>query len=292
MHVSALLGNLDINCFSDILGPYRTLNPDLKICVDGGAGLGETAEKIFKNLPQDDVKVLAFEPNPNNIAEFKFSDPRLTIVDAALGARRATARFHVAATTQRQSETNPYLVPGTSFVGKLVDEAASFDKGDQYEVQVVRMDDSLRENGCSGAQFIKLDLLGGELDALKGLGDMLGDVHWMWIEYGGQPELLELLIERGFVLFDTQYLFFGDMKPEVKEAFTVTRKGKNSVGREIFFGRRKQVWRNYASQFSYCRKSLGMVQTDLVAVAPAYISSFLDACYLKGKLGAQGAIVS
>lgn len=280
MHVSTLLADHDIGCFSEILGPYRQIDDRLKICIDGGAGLGETAEKIFRGLPQDDVRVVGYEPNRANITEFRFHDPRLTVIEAALGAQEGRANFQIATTTQRESDKSPYLVLGTSFVGKLAEGPAPTG-GETYEVGVVRLDESLAARGLGAPQFIKLDLQGGELDALQGLGGMIGDVHWMWLEYGGQPGLLDFLEDHGFVLFDTEYLFFGEMKPGVEEMFRITRQGQNSIGMQIFFGRRRQIWTDYRESFAFCRKERGMIQTDIVAVAPRHLAVFLDACQSK-----------
>lgn len=281
MYVSLLLSDLNINCFSEILAPYSKINSNLKVCVDGGAGLGQTAEKIFKGLPEDDIRVIAYEPNPKNIASFKYKDPRLTVVEAALGDVEGEAEFLVAQTTQRESENNPYLVKGTSFVGKLttstVNENEQHNAKEKYPVRVTRLEQNLASLGFDQLDFIKLDLQGGELAALKGLGEMINKVHWMWIEYGGQAKLLDFLETHDFILFDTEYLFFGKITENIERDFRITRQGTNSIGTTIFFGRRKHIWKDYKKEFNYCKKHYGLIQTDLVVVSKSKLSFFVDA---------------
>ena len=276
MQICDLLQYIQIGDFSEVMGPYRKLVDKFDVFVDGGAGLGETAAKMIKALPGEDFRIVAFEPNDANIRAFKEDDKRITLVPKAMGASHGTAEFFVSQNTQRTSDTNKYLVLGTSFVGRLSLAADASREGARYQVDVVPMADTLRGLGLAGADFIKLDLQGGELDALKGAGDMLDAVQWMWVEFGGQPGLLSFLREKGFILFDTEYLFMDEPTQEVMDTFTITRRGKNSINRTIFFGRRKTIWQDYEERFRHFRKQ-GMIQTDLVAVSPRYIEAFTNA---------------
>ena len=276
MQICDLLQYIQISDFSEVMGPYKKLVDKFDVFVDGGAGLGETAAKMMKALPDEEFRIIAFEPNQANVQNFKESDRRITLIPKAMGAEHGQAEFFISQNTQRTSDANKYLVLGTSFVGRLSMNTDTTRQGTRYQVDVVPMAETLRGQGLSSAEFIKLDLQGGELDALKGAREMLDGVQWMWIEFGGQPGLLEFLKERGFILFDTEYLFTGEPTREVLDAFTITRKGTNSINRTIFFGRRNSIWQDYEERFRQFRK-LGMVQTDMVAVSPRYIEAFTNA---------------
>lgn len=276
MHVSSLISDWRVSCFSEVLPFYTRLEPGLKVCVDGGAGLGETAKKIFNGLSGHQASIVAFEPNPANVSKFLYKNDDVHLVEAALSCEKGTAQFLVTATTH-ETKKDSFLEKDTSFVGKLATDGDKVTTGDRYDVEVVRLDDSLKELGYSGADFIKLDLQGGELPALQGLGDMIESVHWMWIEYGGQEGLIDFLLDKGFVLFDTEYLFVGRPNELIEELFDITNIGHNSINKQIFFGHRKHIWRDYEVAFSFAQRHRRMVQTDLIAVAPEKVASFLTA---------------
>ncbi|RED16171.1 WcbI family polysaccharide biosynthesis putative acetyltransferase [Parasphingopyxis lamellibrachiae] len=278
MYISSLISDIRVPCFSEILPKYRALRPDCSVLIDGGAGLGETAKKMFHRTEMGDVRVVAYEPNANNVEEFIYTHDDLTLVPSALGDSNGTASFLITDTTKKSIRTS-FLKTGTSFVGKLETSNDQSAPGDRYEVPVVRMDDSLAELNINEAHFVKLDLQGGELPALKGMGDLLETVHWMWIEYGGQPGLLEFLDQRGFVLFDTEYLFVGQHNDLTLELFDVSRSGTNSIGKQIFHGHRKHIWNDYQRGFAFAQKHRRMIQTDIAAVSPRALSSFVDAAF-------------
>jgi len=62
---------------------------------------------------------------------------------------------------------------------------------------------------CKQPVFLKIDVQGGELDVLKGCGDALSAIDWVYVEashvtlYSGQPlagDIVRFLTERGFTL--------------------------------------------------------------------------------------------
>lgn len=293
MFVSNLLGRAKIDCFSGLLERCERIDPSEKVYIDGGAGLGEISERILKSTAGNRGSVVAFEPNPENIRQFQVTDPRLILVDEALSNEAGTAEFMVTSNTViRDNDTNRFRQTGTSYVGKLTPdgETERSQTAEYYPVRVCRLDATLKKLGLERADFVKLDLQGGETQALQGLGALLPTVKWMWIEFTNQPGLLPLLEKNGFILFDTKYLFVGPPIELIEELFEVSRGGTNSIGKQIFFGRRKHVWRDYERGFTFARTKRRMVQTDLVAVAPHYLSVFLEAAIDmldgdEGKLG-------
>jgi hypothetical protein len=148
---------------------------------------------------------------------------------------------------------------------------------DRYKVNVRRLDTAMSAHGIDKVDFVKLDLQGGEYNALLGMGSLLRTVNWMWIEFSNQPHLLDLLADQGFILFDTEYLFVGEPIDLIEELFEVTRQGQNSIGKKVFFGYRKHVWLDFERGFNFARTKRRMIQTDLVAVRPDYLPTFIEA---------------
>jgi FkbM family methyltransferase len=116
--------------------------------VDGGANLGVYA----LTLAHAGAEVLAFEPNPpiadrasRAIALNGLSD-RVRLRQVALGAVPGTARFDVA----------------------IQPENARLAADGAIEVPVVTLDAELAATGWPAWDFLKLDLEGGEADALRG----------------------------------------------------------------------------------------------------------------------------
>lgn len=280
MFVSNLLGRAHVDCFSGLLERCERIDTSRKVFIDGGAGLGETATKMLAASRNNTGPIVAFEPNPDNISRFKVVDPRLILIGEALSNENGTAEFMVTSKTKTDGDAkNEFMQAGSSFVGKLSAhvEGARSETAEYYPVTISRMDDALANLGITRADFIKLDLQGAETQALQGLGSLVSTVNWMWLEFSNQPDLLKYLSESGFVLFDTEYLFVGEPNTLIEELFNITRQGTNSIGKRIFFGRRRHVWRDYERAFMFARTKRRMIQTDLVAVAPHYLPVFLEA---------------
>lgn len=277
MIVSNLLGRAKVNSFSDLLKRCERIDTSKKVFVDGGAGLGETVANILAATPNNTGSVFAFEPNPENASRFQIRDSRLILCQEALSDFDGQAEFAVSSKTRPDAD-NRFLQSGSSYVGKLAEVAGSSQTDEErYKVNVRRLDTALAAHGIDKVDFVKLDLQGGEYNALLGMGSLLNTVNWMWIEFSNQPHLLELLADHGFALFDTEYLFVGEPIDLIEELFEITRQGQNSIGKKVFFGHRKHVWRDFERGFNFARTKRRMIQTDLVAVRPDYLPTFLEA---------------
>lgn len=277
MFVSNLLGRTKVKGFGDLLKRCERIDTSEKIYIDGGAGLGETASSILDATPNNTGSIFAFEPNPDNTVQFRINHSRVSLCQEALSDFNGEAEFTVSSKT-RADRDNPFLKSGSSYVGKLSDPATDSDQsGERYKVNVRRLDTAMAAHGIDKVDFVKLDLQGGEYGALCGMGSLLKTVNWMWIEFSNQPGVLDLLHQHGFVLFDTEYLFVGEPSDLIQELFEVSRQGQNSIGKQVFFGHRKHVWRDFERGFDFARKKRRMIQTDLVAIRPDYLPVFLEA---------------
>ena len=269
--MNKLITSLQINKFDELINYWQSLDTEFKILVDGGAGLGETADQMLLASNHTIDKILAFEPNPPNVAAFQISDKeKIELIPSALGARNGEASFQVTSMTKNLTGSK-YLVSGTSFVGKIVE---SDNTNDNVLVPIVRLEDTMQDRGLDKLDFLKLDLQGGELAALNGVGKYLETVKLMWVEFTGQPGLLSFLHDAGFTVFDTEYLFVGKPNHLIEELFEITRVGRNSIGKDIFFGYRKHSWDNYEAILDFMKRRRRLVQTDIVVVNNKYISQF------------------
>ena len=117
---------------------------DKEVFIDCGAYDGDTVQ-LFRQAVDDRFEsIVAFEPDPVNLAALRQSvdsDPRVVIHPFAVGSRRDTVHFTIAGTGSHVAED-----------------------GD-CEVQVVSLDETLQ--GCHPT-YIKMDIEGSELDALEG----------------------------------------------------------------------------------------------------------------------------
>lgn len=265
-----LLGSLRDGVY-DIL-PF--LQPGLMI--DCGAAVGGITAKMRKNSPQS--RVLAFEPFPGNHLHFESrhgSDCNVVLFKAAVGAKKGKASFFTPSVVRAPARVK--ATPGASFVGRL-DETREPDGNKVIEIDVYRLDDVCNEP----VRFLKIDVQGGEIDVLAGASRLLGtgSIDLVYIEIMQEPELLRMLVESGFLLFDTEYI----VAPKAEADLTGWDKVDDriiSTGQAAFRG-----WPNHAPNDieSYAEwiaaegDRTGRVSTDLVAVRPDYLPVFLKAC--------------
>jgi FkbM family methyltransferase len=174
-------------------GDYRTV-------IDVGAGRGQFALFALRAFPA--ARIVSFEPLPSSFATASRAvggSARVQLRRQAVGAAPATAEIHVTADADSSSLRRPTgeqtrRFPGTGDV-------------DCVEVEVVTLDGVLSES--PRPVLLKLDLQGGELDALRGAENLLAATDAVFVEcsfvelYEGQPladQVICHLRERGFTL--------------------------------------------------------------------------------------------
>lgn len=262
--MNELLSLKRVASFEALLSAYRKAGIVLRGAIDGGAGCGSTAKAM---LPFIEGEIHAFEPFPGNHRFFTELDPRIRLIQKALSDMNRTMAFRVSHVVTEDSDWGKRGMSGYSSVGYLVEKPADND----LSVESVRADSFISE-----VDFVKLDLQGGELCALQGMGGFLDRVSLMWVEYSGQKGLLDYL-DRNFVLFDTEYFFFGSPSDEARAAFHVSRENVMlSTNRPAWFGFKKRRWSSFEAEFIQA-KAAGIVQTDLVCVNRSALSEFLRA---------------
>ncbi len=155
------------NTARDLLQLVR--NPlDNVFVLDGGFYHGGFSRKAMELFPS--LQALSFEPDPETweIASQKFArDENIEIINAALGAREGSAEFFrgpLKATNsllpRPHSDMQPYYPQSASLVGGTM-------------VDVVTIDGECERRNIRAIDILKLDLQGGELEALKGAQGIL-----------------------------------------------------------------------------------------------------------------------
>ncbi len=244
--------------------------------VDCGAAVGGITAKIRANSPESPV--IAFEPFPGNHEHFKkrhAGDPHVTLYKAAVGAKPGKASFFTPSTVR--SAARKKATPGASFVGRLDDKRTP--NGEKViEVDVYPLDDVCNEH----VRFLKIDIQGGEVDALEGASKLVSSqaIDIIYIELMRSPELLQKLTELEFVLFDTEYLVTpkegGDLKGWRPTRETILSTGQASI----------RGWPDHAPAEIHRynqwvveeTEKAGSFTTDIVAVPLRFLPKLLVAC--------------
>jgi FkbM family methyltransferase len=217
----------------------------------------------------DDSRIYAFEPFPGNHRFFDGRDPRIILRKQALAERCDVVTFHVPAVVSEDSEWGRRGMAGYSSGGRIAPQGP----GLNFEVEAVAGDEAVPDP--TDIDFVKLDLEGGEVNALAGMSVVLSGAHFVWCEFKGQPDLLDDLVRREFILFDTEYLFFGAPDSGALDLFEVSRESMIlSNGGTAWMGFRRTEWPDYFQRFSEYATRFKLVQTDLVCVNPSHLDAF------------------
>ena len=267
-----LMSALHIRSFDRVLSAYTRAGVELHDAIDGGAGWGQTAAEILPYL-QPSAVVYAFEPFPGNHRFFEGRDPRIRLIPKALAETAKQMSFSVSSTVSQDSDWGRRGLVGYSSTGKLVAEPPV--GGVTMSVDCVRADAEVQ--APREVSFVKLDLQGGELDALRGCTQWLDRVRLMWVEYSAQPGLLDFLQDAGFMPFDTEFLFWGVPDDQARKYFDVERQGKVSTSAQAWYGFRRKPWKDFEAEMLKLKRSIRLVQTDLLCINRRDLSAFLAA---------------
>jgi FkbM family methyltransferase len=180
---------------------------EIELVVDGGASDGVWAAALREG--GYGRRIVSVEPEAESYARLELrarDDPLWSCHRAALGARTDKGVLHVARNRQSSS-----LLP-------MLDRHLDLEPRSGYvaneEVELVRLDDLV--GATQERVFLKLDLQGAELDALRGAEETLTATRAVELElsavplYEGQallPDVLSLLYSRGFELIGLETSF-------------------------------------------------------------------------------------
>jgi FkbM family methyltransferase len=256
-----------VGSFETIMRAYRDAGVPIGNCLDGGAGSGATAKQMQKHCSGD---VYAFEPFPGNHKFFADASARTRLMPFALADEPGVRAFRVNSVVQEGSAWAKKGMTGYSSVGFLTAQPKETD----LSVSCVRADDLIH----APIDFVKLDLQGGELNALKGMPRIASECLFMWVEFSGQAGL-KALLERDFDVYDTEYFFAGEPTPAALELFEPSKRDITlSTGNKAWFGFRRTPWdEDYDAELARLRKEIKLVQTDVVCVNRRRLDDFIKA---------------
>lgn len=277
--VNELLSVKRVDSLVQLLSAYRKAGIKLLNAIDGGAGAGHLSSEMLGYL-EEDGKVFAFEPFPGNHRFFTAHDERIVLIPEALADERKQMKFHVPSVVSEESAWGRRGMAGYSSGGRLIEKDPGIKRllknpaAKTIVVDCVMADDVVADR----IDFVKLDLQGGELNALKGMSRILADAHFLWIEFSGQEGLIDFLKDKGYILFDTEYFFRGESTDSLRKIFDISKENVPlSNGKTVSFGFKKCAWNHFEAEFFQYKKELGLVQTDLVCVHRPYLNEFVSA---------------
>jgi len=139
------------------------------IIVDVGAFIGHTLMHILKQIGVDDFKAYAFEPSES--AYPKIDDNKIKVIRKAVSTENCTKTFY-----ECRNKVSSSLLPFTDNKDKWIGAGNAFDPSSQYDVECVRLDTFMDEEGLEEIDILKIDAQGHDLDVIKSLGNKLKNV--------------------------------------------------------------------------------------------------------------------
>lgn len=216
--INASFGILGLECRRKAIltkadDPYHAIallldQQETKTIIDAGASIGDTSQRLADLFPR--ATIHAIEPYPpfyEHLERTTKHNPRIRHGKFALSDQSGHALLQI-----NQSEgTNSLLEAnddGKKVYGDLLSPVA------EVKVKTQTLDDFIKANRIEHIDFLKLDLQGGELPALRGATKAMenGSIQCILCEimfephYTAQPTagalLHELIEKRGFTLFN------------------------------------------------------------------------------------------
>lgn len=155
---------------------------------DVGANVGDFAQQALAMFRE--ARVWCFEPSPDTFTRLErhlAHEPRATLVEAAVGEHPGSAVLY-----------------GEDVLASLVSR-----EGTGIPVNVVRLDDYVREHTITQVDYLKLDVEGAELSALRGASNLIASsrVRFVQFEFGALSALSRTFLRDFYDLLDG-YEFF------------------------------------------------------------------------------------
>lgn len=273
----------DINTIDELIGRYINLQGrKLFSVIDGGAGQGMFLSDIKRYV---DVKgrIFAIEPFPGNLHMLKMNisdDSRAKIYQHALSNNEKPRYFYNPKTIDENSTWGKEGFVGCSNIGRLISEQEAHNilkrkqqlPKDHFVNQIpcITIDSIMKQNEIDELDLLKLDLQGGEYDALIGAKDMIDKIKLVWMEVITDLRPLFVLASFGFTIADTLYVFPKSSENIVnfKKLFNVKAEKVSSLDTVYLFAERKFKWCNFADEWVQIKKEFGMIQTDFICINP------------------------
>lgn len=204
-------GEFKTDCFQVQQELIKEKNP---VIFDIGANRGAVVEKYLQCFPL--ATIYAFEPFPAsyNLLKSRFaSNKKVVCIESAVASGKGSREFFV----NKNIDTNSLLKPQKT--GLSSDEQVN--NRSVIQVETLIPDEFCFEKKIDNIHILKMDIQGGEFDALKGFHNMLSRsaIDLIYTEtyfiqqYEHQPlfhDISELLFEYGYQLQDIYNPIYGN----------------------------------------------------------------------------------
>ena len=175
--------------------------------LDVGANKGQTAKKYRALFPA--AEIYCFEAFPDSIAALQAQfreDSKIHVVPKAVAREKGVATFYV-----NEFDATNSLLPRPASDRRYYPKTAG--PKETIQVEMISLDEFLQANKVSTVDILKMDIQGGELNALHGAERLLkaGTASLIFAEitfiphYEGAPlfhEIWSYLSKFGYSLFD------------------------------------------------------------------------------------------
>ncbi|MEO1567932.1 MAG: FkbM family methyltransferase [Pseudomonadota bacterium] len=261
----------------DPMGIYQLLaHMPVRHCVDVGAAAGTISKLMRRQAP--DTTIDAFEPFPGNLpfARAHLDGLRgVTLHAAAVGTQTGRGYLNVPSVVQG-SEPGWEDKAGYSSLGALVETGGQT----TIEVPVVSIDEAVPRH----ITFLKIDVQGTERDVLESAAGHFssGSVDMCFVEWSAEDGLVGFFERYGWHVFYAPVLLIGrtPMAAQQEPGAAIVKTLKLSTGNagEYIWPDALPLGADRFRDYLLAMKTrfLG-AQTDLIAVAPHFMPTFLRA---------------
>ena len=245
------------------------------LLLDVGAAAGNMSLKMLEQSP--DSKIMTFEPFPGNLpilTENLEAYTNVEIINKAVSDKTGKATFNVPSIASGDVK-GVGNVKNYSSTGFLETSACNTGFAQSIEVETVILSKVIKEH----VRFLKIDVQGGEPAVLRGAHGLIDDfgIDMIFIEFIGQLEVLQFLLKRNYIIYDTIYMLIpinGLPEWDWVNHTTVTTGDKAVYGWPNEINYEPEIY----SKFMYqTRKNFGYVHTDLLTIHSSYIDKFEEA---------------
>jgi FkbM family methyltransferase len=190
------------------------------LIVEIGAHFGEDTLRLLEKFPNAEIH--CFEPDSRNYSIFEkvVNNDRVTLYNFALSNKEGKAQLF-----RSFSYKNIKIVPEKydfispeEYINKKLDGsgASSLKPGfsntlsEKHYVNTQRFDTWYTDNHIGKIDFVWIDVQGSERDVINGMGDIIKQIKYIWMEYGEteyidamtRDESINLLGEKNFKLLN------------------------------------------------------------------------------------------
>ena len=186
------------------------------VIIEIGAHYGEDTLRLLETFPNAEIH--CFEPDSRNYAIFEklVNNDHVKLYNFALSNKEGKAKFF-----RSFSDENIEIVPEKyDFISleEYINEklngsgSSSLKPGysdilyEQYYVNTRRFDTWYTDNQIGEIDFVWIDVQGAERDVINGMGDIIKQIKYIWMEFGedqyqdamNREETIELLDSKSF----------------------------------------------------------------------------------------------